>query len=307
MEIMDVIKYNGRPDVFAWKYPGEELGTWSQLVVNQSQEAVLVKGGSVADVFGPGTHTLDTKNIPIRSNGAFGIHVADSVKFLTKLVTTMNVFDAETVTKYFRSLYVTKIKDTISSYLLHRKISILEMNAYIDEISQYMKETICPIMEEYGLELTSFYVNEISTPEDDPSVEKLKEALSKRAEMEIIGYNYQQERSFDTLENAVSHGNADAGSVMGAGMGLGMGFGVGREMGNQFSSMAQNIDLRGGYRKSKFCPQCGNEVLADAKFCSECGSRLISKERHCPQCGTVLEGNLRFCPECGKRLDGEEI
>lgn len=52
MEIMDVIKYNGRPDVFAWKYPGEELGTWSQLVVNQSQEAVLVKGGSVADVFG---------------------------------------------------------------------------------------------------------------------------------------------------------------------------------------------------------------------------------------------------------------
>ena len=81
--------------------------------------------------------------IPIRSNGAFGIHVADSVKFLTKLVTTMNVFDAETVTKYFRSLYVTKIKDTISSYLLHRKISILEMNAYIDEISQYMKETIC--------------------------------------------------------------------------------------------------------------------------------------------------------------------
>ena len=48
MGVMDVIKYNGRPDVFAWKYPGEELGTWSQLVVNQSQEAVLVKGGSVA-------------------------------------------------------------------------------------------------------------------------------------------------------------------------------------------------------------------------------------------------------------------
>ena len=50
MGVMDVIKYNGRPDVFAWKYPGEELGTWSQLVVNQSQEAVLVKGGGVADV-----------------------------------------------------------------------------------------------------------------------------------------------------------------------------------------------------------------------------------------------------------------
>lgn len=194
MEIMDVIKYNGRPDVFAWKYPGEELGTWSQLVVNQSQEAVLVKGGSVADVFGPGTHTLDTKNIPIlnkiinlpfggkspfkaevwyinkgyyldikwgtptpiqiqdpkygifipiRSNGAFGIHVTDSVKFLTKLVTTMNVFDAETVTKYFRSLYVTKIKDTISSYLLHRKINMDSLQKQISTaMSSYMGQAM---------------------------------------------------------------------------------------------------------------------------------------------------------------------
>lgn len=25
MEIMDVIKYNGRPDVFAWKYPVKSL------------------------------------------------------------------------------------------------------------------------------------------------------------------------------------------------------------------------------------------------------------------------------------------
>ncbi len=56
--------------------------------------------------------------LPIRSNGAFGIHVTDSVKFLTKLVTTMNVFDAETVTKYLEVCTVTKIKDTISSYLL---------------------------------------------------------------------------------------------------------------------------------------------------------------------------------------------
>ncbi len=53
---------------------------------------------------------------------------------------------------------------------------------------------------------------------------------------------YQQERSFlIRWKMRSSHGNADAGSVMGARIGLGMGFGVGREMGNQFSSMAQNI------------------------------------------------------------------
>ena len=45
MAIIEVLKYNGGPDVFAWKYPSEELGTWTQLIVNESQEAVLVKEG----------------------------------------------------------------------------------------------------------------------------------------------------------------------------------------------------------------------------------------------------------------------
>ena len=43
-------------------------------------------------------------------------------------------------------------------------------------------------MEEYGIELVTFYVNEISVPEDDTAVKKLKDALSKKAEMDIIGY-----------------------------------------------------------------------------------------------------------------------
>ena len=51
MAIVEVVKYNGKPDVLAWKYPNEELGTWTQLIVNESQEAVLVKGGKVFDVF----------------------------------------------------------------------------------------------------------------------------------------------------------------------------------------------------------------------------------------------------------------
>lgn len=65
MAIVDVIKYNGSPDIFAWKYPNEELSTWTQLVVSESQEAILFKGGKALDTFESGTYTLDTKNIPI--------------------------------------------------------------------------------------------------------------------------------------------------------------------------------------------------------------------------------------------------
>ena len=65
MAIVEVVKYNGSPDVFAWKYPSEELGTWTQLIVNESQEAILFKGGKALDVFQSGRHTLETANIPI--------------------------------------------------------------------------------------------------------------------------------------------------------------------------------------------------------------------------------------------------
>jgi membrane protease subunit (stomatin/prohibitin family) len=66
MAIIDRVKYDARTDtVLVWKFPGEELRLGTQLVVNQSQEVVFVKGGQVADVFGPGTHTLSTGNLPI--------------------------------------------------------------------------------------------------------------------------------------------------------------------------------------------------------------------------------------------------
>ena len=51
--------------MLVWKYQSEELRLGSQLIVNQAQEAVFVKGGQVADVFGPGTHTLSTGNLPL--------------------------------------------------------------------------------------------------------------------------------------------------------------------------------------------------------------------------------------------------
>ena len=64
MAIVEVVKYNGKPDIMAWKYPNEELGTWTQVIVNETQEVVFVKEGKVLDVLPAGRHTLSTDNIP---------------------------------------------------------------------------------------------------------------------------------------------------------------------------------------------------------------------------------------------------
>lgn len=68
MAIIDRIKYDGYQDGSPWlihKYPSEEFVLGSQLVVNQGQEALFFKGGEALDLFGAGTHTLHTGNLPL--------------------------------------------------------------------------------------------------------------------------------------------------------------------------------------------------------------------------------------------------
>ena len=63
--IIEVIKYEGNNDTFVWKHPSEDFNTKSQLIVHQTQEAILFLNGQMCDSFGPGKHTLETQNIPL--------------------------------------------------------------------------------------------------------------------------------------------------------------------------------------------------------------------------------------------------
>lgn len=65
MAIIDRVKYDGPPYVLVWRAPGDDLTWGTQVIVNQSQEAIFYKGGQALDVLPPGTHTLKTANIPL--------------------------------------------------------------------------------------------------------------------------------------------------------------------------------------------------------------------------------------------------
>jgi len=65
MAIADVIKYEGDNSTFIWKHPLEDFNWGSQLIVHESQEAVLFMSGQALDSFGPGLHLLETQNMPI--------------------------------------------------------------------------------------------------------------------------------------------------------------------------------------------------------------------------------------------------
>lgn len=108
MAIIDFVRWEGDNKTFAWKFPNNNLSTATKLHVAESQEAVLFSKGQIIQKFGPGTHHLNTENIPILRN-LFGIPFGGKnpftaeVWFVNKLMTVnidwctngMKIRDAE--------------------------------------------------------------------------------------------------------------------------------------------------------------------------------------------------------------------
>lgn len=74
MAIIDCVIWQpqGNEVIYAYKFPHNNLSTYTQLVVQESQEALLFSKGKLMGKFGPGKHVLNTENLPILRN-LFGI------------------------------------------------------------------------------------------------------------------------------------------------------------------------------------------------------------------------------------------
>jgi membrane protease subunit (stomatin/prohibitin family) len=70
-QFIDVIEWTEDTDgVLAWRYPfaDNEIQNGATLIVRESQMALFVNEGQVADLFGPGTHKLTTQTLPLLTN-----------------------------------------------------------------------------------------------------------------------------------------------------------------------------------------------------------------------------------------------
>ena len=67
-ELIDIIEWVDDPHkTLVWRFPRyrNEIKWKAKLIVRPGQQAIFVSEGQVADIFGPGTYTLETKNLPI--------------------------------------------------------------------------------------------------------------------------------------------------------------------------------------------------------------------------------------------------
>ena len=281
--IIDRIKFDGPADVLAWKYPFEDIRLGTQLVVNESQYAILVREGRHLATMGPGRHTLSTANIPIlaklvnlpfggdspftaevwffnlavdldvkfgtptpiqvhepkynvivpvRAHGQMGLRLSDCRKFLREIVGTMGQMTTESVYESFRGMVITKLKTLIAEAVVTKRVSLLEISTLLDSLSKRCHDAVAPEFERFGLSVVNLFIGDISFPEDDPIVLRLRSAVIDRSEFEILGdARYQAKRSLDVMENAANN-QGGTGTLFGAGLGLGLGSGVGAQAAN---------------------------------------------------------------------------
>jgi membrane protease subunit (stomatin/prohibitin family) len=80
-ELIDIVEWiDDSQHTLVWRFPRyrNQVKYGAQLIVRPGQSAVFVHQGQIADVFGPGHYTLETKNLPILSTVLGWMHGFDS-------------------------------------------------------------------------------------------------------------------------------------------------------------------------------------------------------------------------------------
>ena len=178
--------------------------------------------------------------VPVIAFGQYGFKIESPRVFLERLVGNMPSFAKDKVIDYFRGVITSKMSSIVYSKLKSENESVLNINAKLDELSNYAKEQIKYVFLGYGIGIELFNIMSISVKESDPSFQKLKAAKDAAAKIKIIGRNdYQMTRSFDVLEKAAQN---ESGGVIGTAVGLGAGVGIGNVVGTM---AAQSINTNG--------------------------------------------------------------
>ena len=107
--------------------------------------------------------------------------VGTSSEFRTsEVVDQAELFGYKFITGKFKALVISKVKTLLAKIIKENSINILEIDEYIDVLSQALKIEINKTLEDYGLTMPEFYVVSIKTPDDDPNFRRMKQQYAEQ-------------------------------------------------------------------------------------------------------------------------------
>ncbi|MBK8231887.1 MAG: SPFH domain-containing protein [Candidatus Eisenbacteria bacterium] len=249
--------------------------------------------------------------VRLRGYGIFTVRISDPGIFLNTVVGARGSYSINELEDFLRDLIVSRLND----FLGERLRSIYDLAASYDEVAAALKVRAREDFRRYGLDLSDFFVNAITPPDEVQQMIDQKSGLRAVGDLDQF-VKYEAGRALGGLGAGNGGGGAGAGTMeagLGAGIGLAlvpglmrgmaaMGGGGGATLTPQSPSTGGEV-LVGGVT----CAKCGQASPAGAKFCVGCGVRVTSAtQAACAKCATHLPDAARFCPECGERAGGSE-
>ena len=342
-QLIDVIEWtDSSNDTMVYKYDmnGKEIMMGAQLTVRESQVAIFVNEGQLADVFQPGRYELSTSNMPIMTalkawkfgfNSPFksDVYFINTKQFLDLKWGTSNpvmMRDAEFGMIRLRAFGIYSFRVTDPEAFLKEVFGTSSLFT-VDGVEGQIKRTLVSGLSDAiaeskipALDLAANYdelanyaiqaINPKIAPlglgltsfviENISLPEEVEKSMDKRTSMGVLG-DLNKYTQYQAAEAMREAANNPGGM---AGMGVGMGAGV--SMGQMFAqAMAQPQQTapvqQAPAQGGGFCTGCGQQLAPGAKFCPNCGQKQEAGNA-CPGCGNAVQPGAKFCANCGQKL-----
>jgi membrane protease subunit (stomatin/prohibitin family) len=318
-QFIDVIEWMEQEDgVLSYYYPMEdhEIQNGAKLTVRDSQIALFVNEGQVADVFGPGLYTLSTETLPLLTNlmnwdKLFKSPFKSDVYFMSARVQTdqkwgtatpITLRDKEFGAVRMRSygIYSYRITDP---KIFYQKLSGTTSVYRITDIEGQLRNTILGCMTDVFANSNSSFLDmaanqlafgremlaalqpvfgalglhlESFVVENISLPEELQKALDQRISMNMVG-DMGRYTQYQVAQSIPLAAENSSGSVANIGVGLGAGLAMAQQM---------NAAL--------------NPVTTGASPVVTSSTGVSGAAKYCIQCGHSIPRGAKFCPDCGE-------
>ena len=343
-QLIDVIEWtdnSGKTMVHKYDRNGKEIMMGAQLTVRESQVAIFVNEGELADVFEPGRYELKTSNMPILTalkswkygfNSPFKaeVYFINTKQFLDMKWGTGNpvmMRDAEFGMIRVRAygIYSFRVTDPVaflkevfgtSALFTVEGVEGQIKGTLVSGLSDALAESKIPALDlaaNYD-ELASYAIKAINPKlehlglalssfviENISLPEEVEKNIDKRTSMGILG-NMDQYAKYQAAEAI-----RDAATNQNGMAGMGVGMGAGAAMGQIFTQSMNPAPQQAA-------PAAPAAPAAATVTCSACGAQIAQGAKFCPECGAKqnvsafctncgheIPAGSKFCPECGTK------
>jgi membrane protease subunit (stomatin/prohibitin family) len=345
IEVVEWLDDSSNTLLYRFPVQDQEIKNGAQLIVRESQTAVFVVEGQIADLFPPGRYTIDGGNTPILTklgawkygfNSPFKAEVYfvntkqfTDLKWGTPNPVMMRDADFGMVRLRAFGIYSMRVADARSFI---KEIAGTNSRFVTEDIEGQLKRTLVGGFSDSlaeakiaALDLASNY-DELSkfvrtklnddfkafgleltkfVIENISLPQEVEAAMDKRTSMGVIG-DVGRYTQFQAADALRDAAQNPSGGA-GTGAGLGAGFAIGNAMaGAMTDAMKQSKGT--GAPAGVSCPKCGAANSGSAQFCNECGAKMTAAGATvpCVKCGAALPAGTKFCNECGSKQEKQK-